>query len=371
MKKRITILKGDGIGPGIVSQALKVLESVNQRFGHSFELDHQLIGASSIDQTGKPLSEEALHSCKQSDAVILGAIGDPKYDNDPSATVRPEQGLLALRKELELFSNIRPLEVQNQLIDQSPLQEDRITGVDLIIYRELTGGIYFGEKSLSKDGNTASDGCIYTRDEITRIAVPAFQAAKGRRGKLTLVDKANVLETSRLWRKVVQEISADYPEVEVDYLFVDNAAMQMVLNPSQFDVILTENMFGDIISDLASVIGGSIGLLPSSSIGSSNTMFEPIHGSYPQAAGLDIANPMATILSVAMMYDYFELHEEAKCIRDAVDWAISNGFVTIDLDPIEGISCSKCGDMISLYIEEHGSVNLNVVAIAEAKNSMI
>ncbi len=371
MKKKIAVLPGDGIGPGVIAQAIKVMDAVNGRFGHEFELDHQLIGAISIRQTGEPLSDEVIDICRSADAVLLGAIGDPAFDNNPDATVRPEQGLLKLRKALGLHSNIRPLTVHPNLIHHSPLKPNRLHGVDLVIYRELTGGIYFGSKETSIDGKVSADSCTYSTLEIRRIAIAAFEAARARNKKLTLVDKANVLETSRLWRKCIRELAKDYPDVEVLYMFVDNAAMQLVLNPAQFDVILTENMFGDILSDLASVLGGSIGLLPSSSIGDEHALFEPIHGSYPQAEGLDIANPIATILSTAMMYEYFGLDTEANCIRNAVDWAIENNFITVDLNKKEGISCSKCGDMIALHIEEKGEFNLNLDAIEEARNSMI
>lgn len=371
MNKRITVLPGDGIGPGIVAQAIKVMEAINHRYGHRFELDHQLIGAISIDRTGTPLTDEVVESCKEADAVLLGAIGDPRYDLNPEARVRPEQGLLQLRKELGLYSNIRPLKIYPKLRHQSPLKADRLEGVDLVIFRELTGGIYFGNKDVSKDGGLATDTCSYSITEIERVAIAAFETASKRKSKITLVDKANVLETSRLWRKTVQNLAKEYPNITVEYLYVDNAAMQLVINPGQFDVILTENMFGDILSDLASVLGGSIGLLPSSSIGDDSALFEPIHGSFPEAAGLDVANPVATVLSVAMMYDHFNLQNEAQMIRDAVDWAIENGFVTIDIDPDKGISCSKCGDMIALYIEEGGEFDINIEAIQEARNSVI
>lgn len=360
MKKKIIVLPGDGIGPEVVNQGLKVIEAVNSTFQHHFEIQHADFGAISIDKHGTPLTEETLNACMSSDAVFLGAIGDPKYDNDPSLPVRPEQGLLKLRKSLELFSNIRPVTTYDLLNDISPLKNHLLETVDFVIYRELTSGIYFGEKHLSEDKKTASDLCQYTDKEISRIAYQAFEAAANRRNKLTLIDKANVLETSRLWRKVIQEISAEYPSVKVDYLFVDNAAMQVMLNPAQFDVILTENMFGDIISDLASVITGSLGMLPSASVGVKTALFEPIHGSYPQAKGLDIANPMATILSVAMMYDHFGLFQEAEMIKNGIRWALNNGIVTKDLSGNEEHStCSKVGDMISWFIEEKGSVEIN------------
>ncbi|GAB3812543.1 3-isopropylmalate dehydrogenase [Pontibacter rugosus] len=263
------------------------------------------------------------------DAILLGAIGDPKYDNNPAAKVRPEQGLLKLRKSLGLFANVRPVTAYDVLLPHSPLKNDRIAGADMLFFRELTGGIYFGEKG--RDENTAFDNCTYSRYEIARIAHLAFQAAQNRRKKLTLVDKANVLETSRLWREVVQEISLEYADVAVDYLFVDNAAMQLILNPRQFDVVLTENMFGDILSDEASVIAGSLGMLPSASVGERVALFEPIHGSYPQAKGKNIANPIAAILSAAMMLEHFELYQEAELMKQAVQEALDKKILTPDL----------------------------------------
>jgi len=372
MKKNITILPGDGIGPEVMNQAVKVIKAVNSLFDHDFKLDEALMGAVSIDATGEAITSETLEQCEKSDAILLGAIGDPKYDNDPTLKVRPEQGLLKLRKTLALFSNIRPISTYEILKEVSPLKNQLLENVDLVIYRELTGGIYFGEKTLSEDKNTATDLCSYTSHEISRIAYQAFEAAASRRKKLTLVDKANVLETSRLWRRVVQDISAEYPDVEVDYMFVDNAAMQVMLNPSSFDVILTENMFGDIISDLASVITGSLGMLASASVGNKAAMFEPIHGSYPQAKGLDIANPMATILSVAMMYDHFKLTEEAELIRNGVKWAIEHKIVTKDIaGDSEAHACSKVGDMIACFIDEQGVMEMKNDSIKMSQNCII
>lgn len=351
MKKRIAILAGDGIGPEVIKQGRKVLDSIALKFQHQFTYDYALVGAVAIEETGNPLPDDTIEACRLADAVLFGAIGDPKYDNNPNAKVRPEQGLLRLRKELGLFANIRPVQLYPSLVSRSPLREDRIKGTDLVVYRELTGGIYFGKKGRSEDGKTAYDHCTYTVDEIERVARMAFEASLLRRKKVTLIDKANVLETSRLWREVVQVMALSYPDVEVDYLFVDNAAMQIIQRPSQFDVILTENMFGDIISDEASVITGSIGLLPSASVGEQTSLFEPIHGSYPQAAGKDIANPIATILSVAMMLESFEMHEEVALVRTVVKRVIDHGLVTPDLDPISHASCSTIGDVVSLLIE--------------------
>ena len=319
MKLNIAVLPGDGIGPEVTNQAIKALKAIAMEFDHTFTFTYATVGAIAIDQTGNPLPEETLDVCETTDAILFGAIGDPKYDNDPSAKVRQEQGLLSLRKSLGLYANIRPVKAYDTLIDKSPLKEHIIKGTDISIYRELTGGIYFGKKHLSDDGNVASDLCEYSRKEIERITHLAFKAAQTRKHKVTLVDKANVLESSRLWRKVVTDVATNYKDVELDFLFVDNAAMQMILNPKQFDVILTENMFGDIISDEASVIGGSIGLLASASVGDKFAMFEPIHGSYPQATGKGIANPIASILSAAMLLDHFNLNKEAASIRNAVE----------------------------------------------------
>lgn len=346
----ICVLPGDGIGPEVVAEAVKVLESISKKHGYKFDFQTELMGAVAIDATGTPLPEKTLQACLAADAVLLGAIGHPRFDNDPTAKIRPEQGLLALRKGLGLYANIRPLTAYKALLHQSPLKESIIDGVDILIYRELTGGIYFGEKGYRDNGETAYDNCIYSRFEIERIAQRAFQAAEKRSKKLTLVDKANVLETSRLWRKVVTEMSSQYPTVKMDTLFVDNAAMQLILNPKQFDVIVTENMFGDILSDEASVIAGSLGLLPSASLGDKSALFEPVHGSYPQAAGKGIANPLATILSAAMMLDHLGLDLAAKEIRSAVDQSIQKGFSTGDLSPKEAFSTSEVGTYIANYI---------------------
>ncbi len=351
---KIAVLPGDGIGPEVVSETIKVLKVVEEVFKYNFEFEQALIGAIAIDETENPLPEETLQLCKNSDAVLFGAIGDPKYDNNPNAKVRPEQGLLKLRKELGLFANIRPIKAYESLLGKSPLKRSYIEGTDMVIFRELINGIYFGEKFTAQDGSHAYDTCSYNRKDIEQITHLAFQEAMKRRKKVTLVDKANVLDTSRLWRKVTMEISWEYPEVELNYLFVDNAAMQLILNPKQFDVILTENMFGDIISDEGSVIGGSIGLLPSASIGTENALFEPIHGSYPQAKGKGIANPMASILSAAMMLRYLELEEGAKAIEKAVENAINNLIVTSDLDETSDYSTSVVTNYIAkILLSDH------------------
>lgn len=371
MKKNIAIILGDGIGPEVTQQSIKVLDAIAKKFNHEFHYRYCLMGADAIDKTGSPLPDETLRICLESDAILFGAIGHPKYDNDPTAKVRPEQGLLKLRKSLQLFANIRPITTYPVLQHLSPLKAKNLEGVDFVIYRELTGGIYFGKKELSEDKNTASDDCVYTAAEIERIAHLAFQHAQKRRKKLTLVDKANVLETSRLWRRVVQELAPQYSDVAVDFMFVDNASMQIIINPKQFDVVLTENMFGDIISDEASVLSGSLGLAPSASVGSSVALFEPIHGSYPQAAGKDIANPVGSILSAAMMLDHFGLTEEAKLVRDAVQWTLQHGFVTKDIDAINSYSTTTVGDLVKDFTENKIPTEVNRNNILLSKSTII
>ncbi|MEO6328942.1 MAG: 3-isopropylmalate dehydrogenase [Ginsengibacter sp.] len=368
MKKNIAIILGDGIGPEVTHQSIKVLNVIAEEFGHEFVYNYGLMGAYAIDKTGSPLPDKTIEICLESDAILFGAIGHPKYDNDPTAKVRPEQGLLKLRKTLQLFANIRPVITYSALHHLSPLKNKLLENVDFIIFRELTGGIYYGNKQVNEEYTWASEDCTYTKDEIERISHLAFQSAQKRRKKLTLVDKANVLETSRLWRKVVQNMSAQYKGVTVNYMFVDNAAMQIILDPKQFDVILTENLFGDIISDEASVITGSLGLLPSASVGNSIALFEPIHGSYPQATGKDIANPLGSILSAAMMLDYFNLTEEANRIRQAVEWTLLHAMVTKDIDPINFYFTSTVGDLICDYIGGRipGSINKGNVELRKS-----
>jgi 3-isopropylmalate dehydrogenase len=371
MEKNITVIMGDGIGPEVTRQAIRVLDAVAEQFDHQFHYTYCLMGADAIDKTGSPLPDETIDECLQSDAVLLGAIGHPKYDNDPTAKVRPEQGLLKLRKSLQLFANIRPVTTYPALHHLSPLKQQQLNEVDFVIYRELTGGIYFGKKELNEAQTEASDLCVYSREEIERIAHMAFKAAGQRRKKLTLVDKANVLETSRLWRRVVQEMAPSYSDIAVDYMFVDNAAMQLIVNPKQFDVILTENMFGDILSDEASVISGSLGMLPSSSVGSSTALFEPIHGSYPQATGKDIANPTGAILSAALLLDYFGLTAEANKIREAIEWTLSKNFVTKDIDPVNFYFTSTIGELVSDYVSGKMLNNVNEKNIELRKSTII
>ena len=371
MQKNIAVILGDGIGPEVTLQSIKILDAIAQQFGHRFIYSYCLMGADAIDKTGNPLPDETVEVCLQSDAILFGAIGHPKYDNDPNAKVRPEQGLLKLRKSLGLFANIRPVSTYPALHHLSPLKNKQLEGVDFIIFRELTGGIYFGKKETNAEQTYATDECSYSREEIERVAHLAFGYAMKRSKKLTLVDKANVLETSRLWRRTVQELCAQYPEVKVDYMFVDNAAMQIILNPKQFDVVLTENMFGDIISDEASVISGSLGLLPSASVGTTAALFEPIHGSYPQAAGKDIANPLGSILSAAMLLDHFGLAKEATLVRTAVDWTLENGFVSKDIDATNSYSTTTIGDLIRDYVENRIPSIVNGNNISLSKSTII
>ncbi|WP_116125953.1 3-isopropylmalate dehydrogenase [Lewinella sp. IMCC34183] len=343
----LAVLDGDGIGPEVIAEAIKVLDVVAEKFGHVFHYTYAPVGAVAIDQTGDPLPGETLDLCKRSDALLFGAIGHPRFDNDPTAKVRPEQGLLRLRKELGLYANLRPVAGYAELADLSPLRPERMKGVDMLIVRELTGGIYFGEKGRKDDGNTAYDTCTYTRMEIERIVRMGFQEARARRGKLTLVDKANVMETSRLWREITRELAKENEDVDLNFMFVDNAAMQLILNPAQFDVIVTSNMFGDILSDASSVLAGSLGLLPSSSVGARVGMFEPIHGSWPEGAGQDRANPVAAILSAAMLLDHLELREEATAVRAAVNRTLASGAGTEDLRPREALGTRAFGDRIA------------------------
>ena len=352
MNLNIEILPGDGIGPEIMEQAMKAVKAVAKKYNHKLTYEHGLTGAIAIDQVGDPYPAETHDLCMKSDAVLFGAIGDPKFDNNPKAPVRPEQGLLAMRKKLGLYANIRPVETFESLIHKSPLRRELVEGADFVCIRELTGGIYFGEKGRKDNGNTAFDTNTYTREEIERILELAYQFAAKRNKKLTVVDKANVLESSRLWREVAQEMAPNYPDIKTEFMFVDNAAMQIIQWPKNFDVMVTENMFGDILTDEASVITGSLGLLPSASIGIHTSVFEPIHGSYPQAAGKDIANPIATILSAAMMFEYaFSLMDEGKAIRNAVAASMDAKYVTEDIAEGKAYKTSEVGDWISNYIE--------------------
>ncbi|MFC0557840.1 3-isopropylmalate dehydrogenase [Halalkalibacter alkalisediminis] len=335
MKKRIAILPGDGIGPEVCESATQVLTEIGRLYNHEFEFVYGDLGGVAIDKTGSPLPEETLSICKQSDAVLLGAVGGPKWETLPGHQ-RPEQGLLGLRKQLELFANLRPVTIYDSLAEASPLKNEVIEGVDLLILRELTGGIYFGEPRERRgegEQETAVDTLVYSRSEIERIVRKGFEFAKERRGQLTSVDKANVLESSRLWREIVDEVAGDYPEVSYSHMLVDNAAMQLIRNPRQFDVMVTENMFGDILSDEASMITGSLGMLPSASMSQDGPgLFEPIHGSAPDIAGKGIANPLATLSSLTMMLTFaFKMPNEAAALQDAIDDVLEKGYRTADL----------------------------------------
>ena len=372
MKLKIAVLSGDGVGPEVCAQAVKVLKAIEIKFKHKFILTDALVGGIGIDVKGDPLPQETLDLCHESDAILFGAIGDPKYENSADTKIRPEEGLLKLRKELGLYANIRPLKVFEPLIHKSPIKEKVIKNTDFIIFRELTGGIYYGEKKLNKEGNLASDVCIYSIEEIDRVAHLAFKSAKSRRKKLTLVDKANILETSRLWRKRVKELAKQYPEVSVDYLYVDNAAMKIIVNPRQFDVILTENLFGDILSDESSVISGSIGLLASTSIGDKSVLFEPIHGSFPQLKGKDLANPLATILSTALLLEHFKLYEEADAVKNAVEKSIELNITTADINSTKKFAhTTTVGDFVSEYIIDKKSVLYKMENISLGQSTII
>ena len=335
MNLKIALLPGDGIGPEIVGEAVKALDAVAAQYGHTFTYEKALVGACAIDVTGDPYPAETHEVCEAADAVLFGAIGDPKYDNNPAAKVRPEQGLLRMRKSLGLYANLRPLAVFDSLAHRSPLKTEIVKGADFLCVRELTGGMYFGRpQGRSEDGNTAYDTCVYTRAEVERILHLAFRLAQGRRRHLTVVDKANVIATSRLWRQIAKEMAPQYPDVELEFMFVDNAAMQIIQRPTYFDVIVTENLFGDILSDEASQITGSIGMIPSSSMGEgSRGLYEPIHGSAPDIAGQDKANPIGTVLAAAMMLRYsFDMAAEADAIERAVDETLKAGI--------------RCGDIM-------------------------
>lgn len=334
MELKIAVLAGDGIGPEISAEGVKVMKAVCSKFGHQVTFTEALCGAAAIDAVGNPFPEETLKACQDADAVLFSAVGDPRFDNNPNAKVRPEQGLLAMRKQLGLFANIRPVQTFDCLIHKSPLKDELVRGADFVCIRELTGGMYFGEKQEGDD--YAYDTNAYSRHEVERILKVAFEYAQRRRKHLTVVDKANVLASSRLWRKVAQEMAPRYPDVQTDYMYVDNASMRMIQDPKFFDVMVTENTFGDILTDEGSCISGSMGLLPSASTGESTPVFEPIHGSWPQAKGLNIANPLAQILSVAMLFEYFNLKEEGTLIRRAVDASLEANVRTPEIQVAGG-----------------------------------
>lgn len=348
MEKKIVVLAGDGIGPEITSAAVGVLKKVAEKYGHTFVFDDRYMGGCAIDKFGVPLPDETVTACKAADGVLLGAVGGPKWDSQPAEN-RPEKGLLGIRSALGLYANLRPAVIYPELSDASPLKPSVLKkGVDIMVVRELIGGIYFGPRGTKDDGKTAYDTEIYGEDEVRRIAKVAFDLAMTRRKKVTSVDKANVLLSSRLWRRIVEDVAKDYPEVALNHLYVDNAAMQLVKDPSQFDVLLCPNMFGDILSDEASQITGSIGLLPSSSLGTCKAgLFEPIHGSAPDIAGQDIANPIATVLAAAMMLDNMELRTEARAVEKAVAETIADGWRTPDLGEGKRVGCREMGIIIA------------------------
>lgn len=352
MKKHIAVLPGDGVGPEIIEVSVALLKKVAQKFGHEFVFTEGLVGGAAIDAVSDPFPAATQKLCEESDAILFGAIGDPKFDQDPTAKVRPEQGLLKMRKILGLYANVRPITVMPGSEIKSPLKPEIIKDVDFVVVRELTGGAYFGEpRGRSEDGEKAFDTIVYTKDEVRRVVQFALDLARTRRKKLTVVDKANVLATSRLWRQTVQEMTKNEQDVAIDYMFVDNASMQIIKRPSEFDVIVTENMFGDILTDEASVITGSIGMLPSASIGAKTAMYEPIHGSFPKAAGQNIANPIGTIISAAMMLEYsFKMYDEARVIRDAVIQTLTAGYGTKDIVTANPLGTKELGEQISEYI---------------------
>lgn len=347
---KIAVLAGDGIGPEISKVGVDVMSAVCKRFGHEVEYRYAVCGADAIDKVGDPFPEETYQICKEADAVLFSAVGDPKYDNNPTATVRPEQGLLAMRKRLGLYANVRPVQTFACLLHKSPLRMEIVKDADFICIRELTGGMYFGEKY--QDNDKAFDTNYYTRPEIERILKVAFEYAMQRNRHLTVVDKANVLASSRLWRQIAQEMAPHYPEVNTDYMYVDNAAMRMIQEPTFFDVMVTENTFGDILTDEGSCISGSMGLLPSASVGLETPVFEPIHGSWPQAKGKNIANPLAQVLSVAMLFEHFGLKDEGRLVRDAVNASLDANVRTGDIQ-VEGLSSystTQVGEWLVDYI---------------------
>ncbi|RIV22149.1 3-isopropylmalate dehydrogenase [Fibrisoma montanum] len=332
MKKHILVIAGDGIGQEVTAVGKQVLERIAGKFGHEFTYDEALIGHAAIEATGNPLPEATITKSKASDAILFGAVGHPKYDNDPSAKLRPEQGLLGIRKALGLYANLRPIKLFDELLGASSIKPEFLQGADILFFRELTGDVYFGEKGRNEDRSTAYDTMIYSRYEVERIAVKAFEAAMTRRKKLCSVDKANVLESSRLWREVVQKVAKRYPEVDVEHQFIDAAAMLLIKDPRRFDVVLTGNLFGDILTDEASQIAGSMGMLASASVGDTIGLYEPIHGSAHDIAGKGVANPLASVLSVALMLDIsFGLKSEAETVLTAVDTVLKAGYRTRDI----------------------------------------
>ena len=352
MKLKIAVLPGDGIGPEIMKQGVDVMNAIAEKFGHEFSYEEAIVGATAIDAVGDPYPEATHQTCMQADAVLFAAVGSLKYDNDPTSPVRPEQGLLAMRKKLGLYANVRPVATFDCLLHKSPLKEELLRGADFVVIRELTGGMYFGEKY--QDNDKAFDTNVYTRPEIERILKVAFEMAMTRHKHLTVVDKANVLASSRLWRQIAKEMESQYPEVTTDYMFIDNASMRVLTEPRFFDVIVTENTFGDILTDETSCITGSMGLQPSSSLGEHTPLFEPVHGSWPQAAGQNLANPLAQILSAAMLLEHFGLEREGALIREAVNASLDANVRTPEIQ-IEGgakYGTKEVGQWIVEYIDK-------------------
>lgn len=352
MKLNIAVLPGDGIGPEIMKQGTAVLGVIAKKFGHDFTCHEVICGAHAIDAVGDPFPDETFKTCMDADAVLFAAVGDPRFDNNPTAKVRPEQGLLAMRKKLGLFANLRPVATFDCLLHKSPLKDELLKGADFIVIRELTGGMYFGEKY--QDNDKAYDTNIYYRPEIERILKVAFEFARKRKKHLTVVDKANVLASSRLWRMIAKEMEPQYPDVTTDYIFIDNASMRVLTEPTFFDVIVTENTFGDILTDETSCITGSMGLQPSASLGEHTPLFEPVHGSWPQATGKNIANPVAQILSAAMLLEHFGLKKEGQVIRDAVNASLDANVRTPEIQ-VEGGSrygTDEVGAWIVDYIKK-------------------
>ncbi len=359
VKKNILVIAGDGIGAEVTTWGKAALETVAALFGHHFGFQTAEMGHVAIEKTGEPLPDITLELARKSDAILFGAVGHALYDNNPSLKVRPEQGLLKIRKELGLYANLRPILLFDELLDASSLKPEVLAGTDILFFRELTGDVYFGEKKRENEGNTASDLMIYHRYEIERIAHKAFQAAQTRKQKLCSVDKANVLESSRLWREVVQDVAVKYPDVETSHLFVDNAAMQLVKNPKQFDVVLTGNLFGDILTDEASQIAGSMGMLASASVGEGAGFFEPIHGSAHDIAGKNLANPLASMLSAALMLDIgFGLKQESQLILDGIKSTLKSGYRTGDIansqtEKAFWLGTSEMGEMVIKHMKQH------------------
>jgi len=373
MQKQLAILPGDGIGPEVTEQALKVLDAVAERFDYVFKYEYSEIGAKPLKERNNPLPESTVKLCRESDAVLLGATGHPYFERNPSVLPRPEDGLLALRKELGLYANLRPVQIFQELKHLSPLKQEHLEDqeVDLLIVRELTSGLYFGEKGRTDGGKAAYDMCVYSTEEVERITRLAFRLATERRQKLALVDKAHVLETSRLWREVVLDLQSEYADVEVAYFYAEHMAMGLILNPGKFDVILTSNLIGDMLGDEAAVLTGSLGLLPSSSRGKCTSIYEPVHGAWPDAAGKDIANPIGSILSVAMLLRDGGMEEAGSIVKRAVEEVLKKGLGTPDMKPHIPCHCSQLGDLIAHMVLDEDRLSLQAGRIAHRVSTII